>query len=47
MIEWFHKVSKSFIATILMAALALSFVVWGVADVFIGGSSTSLATVGG
>lgn len=47
MIEWFHKVSKSFVATILMAALALSFVVWGVADVFIGGSATNLATVGG
>jgi peptidyl-prolyl cis-trans isomerase D len=47
MIEWFHRVSKSFVATILMGALALSFVVWGVADVFTGASSTSLAAIGG
>jgi peptidyl-prolyl cis-trans isomerase D len=47
MIEWFHRVSKSFVATLLMGMLALSFVVWGVADVFTGGSSTALATVGG
>lgn len=47
MIEWFHRVSKSFVATLLMGALALSFVVWGVADVFTGGSTTALATVGG
>ena len=47
MIEWFHRVSKSFIATILMGGLALSFVLWGVADVFISQSSTAVATVGG
>ncbi len=47
MIEWFHRVSKSFVATLLMGALALSFVVWGVADVFTGRSSTAVATVGG
>ncbi|MBV9549314.1 MAG: SurA N-terminal domain-containing protein [Alphaproteobacteria bacterium] len=47
MIEWFHRVSKSFIATLLMAGLALSFVVWGVADVFVGQSSNAVATVGG
>ena len=46
MIEWFHRVSKSLVASLLMAALALSFVVWGVADVFTGQSSTALATVG-
>ena len=46
MIEWFHRVSKSFVATILMGGLALSFVVWGVADVFMGQSSTAVATVG-
>ncbi len=47
MIEWFHRVSKSFVASLLMGALALSFVVWGVADVFTGQSGTSLARVGG
>ena len=47
MIEWFHRVSKSWLATLLMGALALSFVIWGVADVFTGQSSTALATVGG
>ena len=47
MIQWLHRVSKSYVATILMGLLALSFVVWGVADVFTGGSSTALATVGG
>jgi peptidyl-prolyl cis-trans isomerase D len=47
MIEWFHRVSKSWLATLLMGALALSFVIWGVADVFTGQSATALATVGG
>ena len=47
MIAWFHRISKSWVATLLMGALALSFVVWGVADVFTGGSSTAVATVGG
>jgi len=47
MIEWFHRVSKSFFATILMGGLALSFVLWGVADVFISQSATAVATVGG
>lgn len=47
MIQWFHAVSKSFVATILMGALALSFVVWGVADVFTGQSATALASIGG
>ena len=47
MIQWFHRVSKNTFAALLMGALALSFVVWGVADVFTGGSSTAIATVGG
>jgi peptidyl-prolyl cis-trans isomerase D len=47
MIQWFHRVSKSYIASILMGLLALSFVVWGVADVFTGQSATALATIGG
>jgi peptidyl-prolyl cis-trans isomerase D len=46
MIDWFHRISKSFVASLLMGALALSFVVWGVADVFTGQSSTAVAKVG-
>ena len=46
MIAWFHRISKSFVASLLMGALALSFVVWGVADVFTGQSSTAVAKVG-
>ena len=34
MIQWMHSISKSFLATILMGALALSFVLWGVGDMF-------------
>jgi peptidyl-prolyl cis-trans isomerase D len=47
MIQWFHRVSKSVVASLLMGALALSFLVWGIADVFTGQSATALATVGG
>lgn len=47
MIQWMHRVSKSFLATILMGALALSFVLWGVGDMFTGGTSTAVATVDG
>jgi peptidyl-prolyl cis-trans isomerase D len=47
MIQWFHRISKSYVATILMGLLALSFVIWGVADVFTGQSATALATIGG
>ena len=47
MIQWMHRLSQSWVATIFMGALALSFVVWGIADVFTGASSTAVATVGG
>jgi peptidyl-prolyl cis-trans isomerase D len=47
MIQWLHGLSKSWVATLLMGALTLSFVVWGIADVFTGASSTAVATVGG
>lgn len=47
MIQWMHALSKSWVATLLMGALALSFVVWGIADVFTGSSSSAVATVGG
>jgi peptidyl-prolyl cis-trans isomerase D len=46
MIQWMHQLSKSWVASLLMAGLALSFVVWGIADVFTGQSSGALATVG-
>ena len=46
MIQWMHQLSKSWVATLLMGGLALSFVVWGIADVFTGQSSGALATVG-
>ena len=46
MIQWMHTLSKSWAATLLMGALTLSFVVWGIADVFSGVSTTGVATVG-
>jgi len=47
MIQWMHALSKSWFATLLMGGLTLSFVVWGIADVFTGSSSTAVASVGG
>ena len=47
MIQWLHKLSKHWLATLLMGGLTLSFVVWGIADVFTGAGGTSVATVGG
>jgi len=47
MIQWMHSLSKSFLATLLMGVLALSFVVWGVGDIFTGATRTAVATVGG
>jgi peptidyl-prolyl cis-trans isomerase D len=46
MIQWLHQLSKSWLASLLMGGLALSFVVWGIADVFTGQTTTALATVG-
>jgi peptidyl-prolyl cis-trans isomerase D len=47
MIQWMHALSKSWVATLLMGGLTLSFVVWGIADVFTGASSSAVASVGG
>ena len=47
MIQWMHALSKSWVATLLMGGLTLSFVVWGIADVFTGGSTAAVASVGG
>jgi len=46
MIQWMHALSRSWVATLLMGGLAVSFVVWGIADVFTGRSSNAVATVG-
>ena len=46
MIQWMHGLSKSWAATLLMGVLGMSFVVWGIADVFTGGSSNAVATIG-
>jgi peptidyl-prolyl cis-trans isomerase D len=47
MIQWMSKLSRSWPAQLLMGALALSFIVWGIADVFTGqASNTAVATVG-
>lgn len=46
MIQWMHALSKSWVATLLMGGLTLSFVVWGIADVFTGMGSDAVATVG-
>ena len=47
MIQWMHALSKSWVATLLMGGLTLSFVVWGIADVFTGASTAGVASVGG
>jgi peptidyl-prolyl cis-trans isomerase D len=47
MIQWMHGLSKSFLATLMMGVLALSFVVWGVGDIFTGATRTAVASVGG
>ncbi len=46
MLQWMHRLSTSWVASLFMGALALSFVVWGIADVFTGMVTTSLASVG-
>ncbi len=46
MLQWMHRISTSWVASLFMGALALSFVVWGIADVFTGMNVSALATVG-
>src|SRR5581483_2868583 len=46
MIQWMHRLSQSWVATLLMAGLALSFVIWVIADIFTGQTTTSVASVG-
>src|SRR5438552_161042 len=48
MIQWMHSFSKHWIVTLLMGALALAFVVWGMGlEQFNIGGGTSVASVGG
>ncbi|MDA0781467.1 MAG: SurA N-terminal domain-containing protein [Rickettsiales bacterium] len=46
MLEAMRKGSQNIFVKLLLGVLALSFVVWGVGDVFRGGSSTTIAKVG-
>src|ERR1700761_260486 len=46
MIQWMHRISQSWVASLLMGILAVGFIFWGIADVFTGASSTAVATVG-
>jgi len=47
MLQEMRKYTKSWIANLFLGLLTLSFVSWGVGDIFRGGSSTAVATVGG
>lgn len=47
MLQRMRSFSKSWISSIFLAGLALSFGVWGIADIFHGNTDTSVASVGG
>lgn len=47
MLQRMRSLSKSWISSIFLAGLALSFGVWGIADIFRGNTDTSIASVGG
>ncbi len=47
MLQAMRKVAKSWVSSLFLGALALSFGIWGIADVFKGTTDTSVATVGG
>jgi peptidyl-prolyl cis-trans isomerase D len=47
MMDSMRKAAKSWVAKLLIGMLAVSFGVWGIADVFKFGSATDLAKVGG
>lgn len=47
MMDTMRKAAKSWVAKLLIGMLAVSFGVWGIADVFKFGSATDLAKVGG
>jgi peptidyl-prolyl cis-trans isomerase D len=47
MLQAMRKYTKSWVASLFLGVLALSFGVWGIADIFRGGGEDSVATVGG
>lgn len=47
MLDTIRKYAKGWVATFLIGLLVLSFALWGVADVFTGYGSNSVASVGG
>ncbi|HEY1612692.1 MAG TPA: SurA N-terminal domain-containing protein [Rhizomicrobium sp.] len=47
MLQQLRKLSKSWISSIFLGALAFSFAIWGIADIFRGNVDTSVASVGG
>lgn len=47
MLQKMRSISKGWISSIFLGGLALSFGIWGIADIFRGNVDTSIATVGG
>jgi peptidyl-prolyl cis-trans isomerase D len=47
MLQQMRRMSKSWVSSIFLGGLALSFGVWGIADIFHGNTDTSVATIGG
>ncbi|HEY2444355.1 MAG TPA: SurA N-terminal domain-containing protein [Rhizomicrobium sp.] len=47
MLQQMRRLSKSWISSIFLGVLALSFGVWGIADIFHTSADTSIASVGG
>ncbi|MBV9418546.1 MAG: SurA N-terminal domain-containing protein, partial [Alphaproteobacteria bacterium] len=46
MLQTMRKFARGWISSIFLGGLALSFALWGIADIFRGGSSTTVFTVG-
>lgn len=46
MLQQMRQLSKSWLSSVFLGLLALSFGVWGIADIFKGNADTSVATVG-
>ncbi|MBU6473065.1 MAG: SurA N-terminal domain-containing protein, partial [Alphaproteobacteria bacterium] len=46
MLQSMRKFANSWVASIFMGLLALSFGVWGIADIFTGSTDTTVASVG-
>ncbi|HEX3811143.1 MAG TPA: SurA N-terminal domain-containing protein [Rhizomicrobium sp.] len=46
MLQGMRKIAKSWVASIFLGALALSFAVWGIADIFRGNADNTAVTVG-